>query len=172
MIRLAMALACGLVGAGIVHIVTVLSAPALAERTAFDRVGELGGEGAFAPFPQPDPHLEARVCRFPLERPVRIAGEGAVPFWSASVLSREGTNLYSLNDRTATGGTLDLVVARRDDLTALREGLGQQATELVPVNADAAMVIVRSFVPDETRSAEAGRFLSTLSCEAFEPSGS
>lgn len=170
--RLVVTFLIGLVGAGIVHIVAVLGAPTMIERTAFARVGELGGNGRFASLPQPDPFLRGAACRFTLDRPVRVQAGSGVPFWSASVFSGEGVNLYSLNDRTTPDGALNLVIVQREQFTALREALGNDDAEIVPLPSDNAIVVLRTLVPDDTREAEAATFLDAAICEALDPVGS
>ena len=164
LVGLALALLVGLVGAGVVHAVSVLTVPRLAPRTGFEVAGELGADGRFAPLPEADPYLRAAVCRFSTERPVRAFASGDVPHWSASVVTREGVSAYSLNDRVALDGALDLVVLRASDLPRWREELSEDV-ELVPVDSDGAMVVLRSFAPDPTRVAELDRFFGGASCE-------
>lgn len=164
----ALALACGVIGAGIVHVVGVLAVPANAPRTGYDVAGELGAQGRFVPLPEDDPFLRAAVCRFPLDEPVRVYAEGGVPMWSASVIGSNDVNVYSLNDRVALDGALDLVVLSEADVAEWREVLSEDV-ELVTLDAggdDAgAMVVVRVFQPDETWGPAVTGFLGGATCE-------
>lgn len=167
LVGLALAVLIGLVGAVVVHIVGILSVPRLAPRPAFAVAGELGADGRFAPLPEADPYLRSVVCRFPTERPVRAFAAGDVPHWSASVITREGVNVYSLNDRVAFDGALDIVVLRASDLAQWRSELSEDV-ELVAVDSEGAMVVLRSFAPDPTRAAALEAFLGGASCEPLD----
>ena len=166
LVALVLALVIGLVGGGVVHLVSVLGVPRFAPRNGFVVAAELGGEGRFAALPEADPFLRSAVCRFSTERPVRAFAAGDVPHWSASVITREGVNVYSLNDRVALDGALDLVVLRSADLPRWREVLSEDV-ELVPVASEGAVVVVRSFAADPTRAAELERFFAGASCEVL-----
>lgn len=161
--RLALAAVIGLIGAGIVHIIAVLATPRLSDNNAFARFG--GEVGRFEPVESNDPLARAVACRFDLARPVRLLAEGDVPFWSASLLAPDGTNIYSLNDRTAEDAALDLIVVRRSEVEALREQLVEDPPEIVALPFDSAMVVLRALVPDETYGALAGAFLGEASCD-------
>ena len=167
--RLVVTLLIGLVGAGIVHIVAVLGAPSMIERTAFVRIGELGGDGRFVALPQPDPFLRGAACRFSLDRPVRIEAGGGVPFWSASVFSGDGVNLYSLNDRTTPDGALNLVIVEQDQFTTIREALVNDSAEIVPLRSNSAIVVLRTLVPNDTLEADALLFLQAATCNVLDP---
>ena len=163
----ALAVACGLVGAGIVHIVSVLGVPSNAPRTGFDVAGELGADGRFVTLPEDDPFLRSIVCRFDLAEPVRVYAAGDVPLWSASVIGRDGVNAYSVNDRVALGGTLDLVVLASADVPRWRELLSDDV-ELVPLSSGGGMAVLRAFVPDETWGPTVEGFLEGTTCEPLD----
>ena len=167
LVALALATAIGVVGAGIVHVASVLAVPSFAPRTGFDIAGELGADGRFVPLEQDDPYLRAVVCRFGTDMPARVLALGDVPHWSASVVTPEGVIVYSLNDRVALDGALDLVVLRTSDVARWRPILSNDV-ELVPVPGDRAMVVLRSFVADPTWEAAARRFLDAAVCEPLE----
>ena len=124
----------GLVGAGIVHIVVLLLVPEFSERDAWSRLSmasdlyrmnRLDAEAGGAPVVKSvDPLFYATACRFDLEEGmVRIKAPGNVPFWSVSVYDRNGHNIYSFNDHTATGGKLDAVVLTPAQMIDVRKDL-------------------------------------------------
>ena len=180
--RLVIALAAGLVGAGIVHIVGVLSVPAIAGGGAVERVAALGAPGAFRPVPTNDPFARAVACLVPGDGPRRViaTGGGALGFWSATVFAPGGEAVYSLNDRTAIDEAFDLILAAPDDVARLRGELDETAPELVAVPAPrgriaegagapvAALVVLRTHVTDPTLGAEADAFLASATCEPLE----
>ena len=164
LVATALALACGVVGAGIVHVVGVLAVPANAPRTGYDVAGELGADGRFVPLPEDDPFLRSVVCRFPIDEPVRVYAEGDVPMWSASIIGADGVNAYSVNDRVALGGSLDVVVLRSRDVPEWRDVLSDDV-ELVPLSGDGGMAVLRVFTPDATWGPTVDGFLSEATCE-------
>ena len=52
---------------------------------------------------------------------LRVAAEGRLPFWSASVYDRRGRNVYSLSDRSSETGTLDFVVLSPEQMIEARK---------------------------------------------------
>lgn len=205
MSRLVLSLAIGLVGAAIVHIVTVLGVPRFAQGDVLARAEALGAEARFVVLPgregtatgpgnaatdgdaagtaaargpvgddpaslatTRDPMLAEAVCLLDLGVPQRVFASGAVPFWSASVFTPEGLNAYSLNDRTAREGALDLIVLSARDAETLRETLSEDAPELVALDAERAVAVLRVLVPDESYAPAARAFLAEAECDALD----
>ena len=177
MTRLLYAILVGLVGAGIVHIAVLLLLPTLTERDAWSRLAAAAdlyvvvpadGSGQSPPVVEaPDPQFAAVACRFDLEDgPVRVKGQGTVPFWSASIYDRSGNNVYNFNDRTAEGGALDFVVVTPAQMIDMRKELPAELASSVFVEADIdeGMLVVRSFVPDDSWAKTIASYLGSLSC--------
>lgn len=179
MLRLAYALLAGLVGAGIVHIAVLLMLPQFSEGDAWSRLAMQAGpfrivqadkvtEGGAIVAPQ-DPLFMAALCRFDLaEGMAHLRAEGRVPFWSVSVYDRGGQNVYSLNDRAAEDGRLDLVVLQQAQMIEVRKFLpdDMEHSIFVETPVEEGIVAIRAFVPDATwRPAVAG-WLASLSCDA------
>lgn len=178
MARLIYALILGVVGAGIVHISILLLIPYYSERDAWALVSEAGppyaihrlrrdGPAARA-LANADPMFEIAACRFDLsDGSVHIFSPGHVPFWSLSVFDRRGQNMFSLNDRTATGNVLDVVVATPVQLIELRKAMPPNYENAVFVEADIAegVIVLRSFVPDTSWLRLVGRHLDGARCE-------
>jgi uncharacterized membrane protein len=177
MARLFYAVLLGIVGAGIVHIAILLLLPALSERDSWSRLAEAGEFYSAVPIHgsagQPplvkayDPMFDARACRFDLaEGIVHVFAEGTVPFWSASVYDRNGQNIYSFNDRTASGGELDFAVVTPVQMIEIRKELPTefQSSIFVETQTDQGIVVVRAFVPDETWRPAIKRYLDGISC--------
>jgi uncharacterized membrane protein len=175
--RLFYAILVGVVGAGIVHIVVLLLLPTLTERDAWSRLAAVAGlyvvvpadgSGGSQPVVEaPDPQFAAVACRFDLEDgPVRVQGRGTVPFWSASIYDRSGQNVYNFNDRTAEGGALDFVVVTSAQMIEMRKDLPADLASSVFVEADVdeGMLVVRSFVPDDSWAKTIAGYLGSLSC--------
>ena len=108
--------------AGIVHIASVLLMPRLAPRDAYTRLAAFIAQGGLRPLPAAEPGQEIlpfldpafayAVCGYDLARgPLRIrAAVVPGPFVSMSFRSRKGQLFYSLTDRAASRGKIDIVV--------------------------------------------------------------
>lgn len=114
--------------AGIVHIVSVLAMPRLAPRDAFARISALAPLhqmtllNPVAPgssvLPFEDPATALGVCRYdlsqgPLELKANLEPEQLILF---SFNSRFGDVFYSMTDRVAAHGRLDVLVLTPDQL--------------------------------------------------------
>ena len=179
--------ALALLVAVVVHIVVVLLVPRVAPVDAWAKLsaatppwtfteiaapagaaparagGELGGlRSGF------DPRFGVVACRFNLaEGPASIVAEGEVPFWSLAVFDRRGENVYSLNDRTAIAGRLDLIVVNAAQRARLRETPieGMDRSVRVDTNMGEGFVLVRALAPDETWAPAVQDFLRGATCE-------
>ena len=176
---IAYALLVGLVGASIVHIVILLLVPNFSGRDAWARlasmselyqVTRLDAQAAGAPIAGiADPTLLAAACRFDLEEGVaHVTAPGKVPFWSVSVYDRSGANLYSLNDRSAADGVLDLVVLTPEQLIEAHKDLPEEFTRsvLVELPIGEGIVVVRALAPDNSWKAAVSDFLARIGCVA------
>ena len=179
MARLLYAILLGLVGAGIVHIAILLLLPAVSERDAWSRLARAGDLYAVTPLynqadgtrvlRSTDPLIQAVACRFDLRNGVaHIRAGGRVPFWSVSIYDRGGQNIYSFNDRTASSGVLDLVVLTPPQMIEVRKELPEALENSVFVESDITegIVVVRSFVPDDSWGPAISAFLSGIACSA------
>lgn len=175
--RLVYAVLVGLVGAGIVHISILFLVPVLTVQDAWSRlasltgyyaVSRISGTGEAAPIIKAvDPLFEAAACRFDLGDGIaHITGEGEVPFWSISVYDRSGQNLFSFNDRTATNTDLDVAVLSPLQMVEMRKDMPAtfQNSIFVEARIEEGIIVVRSFVPDETWRAKVNRFLDEITC--------
>jgi uncharacterized membrane protein len=179
MLRLAYALLLGLVGAGIVHIVVLFLLPHYTERDAWSQlsaasefytVTPIGGSAATTPLVRSvDPLFSAVACRFDLTDGVlHVTAPGRAPFWSMSVYDRNGQNIFSFNDRTASDGSVDFVVLTPVQTIEVRKALPEEFVDAVFVEADIdqGIVVVRAFVPDRTWRNAVAKFLDGMSCRA------
>jgi uncharacterized membrane protein len=168
----------GLLGAVLVHGAILFAMPALTERDAWSVLAEEADTDRFfrldpdSPVGElarsVDPLFAAAACRFDLgQGPQRIVGTSGSPYWSLSVYNRLGLIVYSLNDRTAPAGRLDVVLATPAQLLELRRQTPPELEQSVFVEAEIAegIVVLRSFVPDETWQTPVGAFLDGALCE-------
>jgi uncharacterized membrane protein len=175
--RLLYALILGLVGAGIVHIAILLLLPVVSEKDAWSRLarsGNLytvvpasGADGDRRVLRLTDPYIEAVACRFDLGDGIaHIRAAGRVPFWSVSVYERNGTNVYSLNDRATVDGNLDILVLTPLQMVELRKDLPPEFKSSIFVEADIeeGIVVVNSFVPDPSWKPAISAYLNGATC--------
>jgi uncharacterized membrane protein len=180
-LQLLFAIAVGLVGAALLHLVIVLALPDFSERDAYTRVlaeGEihrfymLGEKAAATGLAQEDPFVDVAVCAFDVtERPVRLtATNGGVPFWSLAVYDQSSNEMFSINDRTSAGGGLDMIIATPVQMTALRKALPQTAVQSILVETAQAegYVALRSLAPRKSFEPIAAQFLAGASCAPLE----
>ncbi len=112
---------CALMLAGVIHLSLVLALPLLAADELWQKMGLFGPNGRFntltpaqaeaLPLRFSDPMMVYAVCRFDLSAgPVRISAVLDSRYWSLAIYSRSGDNVYSINNRTAGGASLDITL--------------------------------------------------------------
>lgn len=187
--RLALALLIGLVGAGVVHIAVVFTVPNVADNNAWSRLSRLGklydvvrieslrnvapGDAALAEgsgiqdFAFVDPAFITASCRFSLEDgPVRLMAGGPTDFWSASIYSRKGDNVYSINDRSAVDGRFDLLVGTAEQLVDAKANAAEAGRSVIPVEVEIAegYLTLRALVDGESARPEVDAFIRSVTC--------
>jgi len=175
--RLVLTLLCALVLAGLVHLATVLAIPRLSERTAFWRLGDQPADGKATliptgderPWPmRPDPAVVLAACRYDLAAgPARIAARTGALFESLSFFSRTGTLFFSVTDRAAVRGALDLVVMTKPQLdAAIAEDDEPSRDVRVLAPQSDGFVIVRVLATSASDREEAQAAARSVSCSA------
>jgi uncharacterized membrane protein len=166
----------GVIGAGLVHIAIVLLVPVYADNNAWSRLAGLGPENEFHMVGRTDPSHQVRqfdplfamaACRFDLDAgPMHLSATGRVPFWSLSVFSKVGENIYSLNGRTAIDRRLDLVLAQPLQRIELEKTPSPDTADSIVAETDIGkgFVVVRAFIPDESWRPLVTSFLKDAHC--------
>jgi uncharacterized membrane protein len=79
---------------------------------------------------------------------------------------RNGQNIFSFNDRTASDGSVDFVVLTPVQTIEVRKALPEEFVDAVFVEADIdeGIVVIRAFVPDGTWRTAVTKFLEGVSC--------
>ena len=166
----------GVLLGGVIHIVIVLMLPAFSYRDAWTSMGRFGPDGGFhvlpladpetEPFPYLDPHMALAVCRFTLDEPVHITAALTDDFWSVGLFDRRGRSVYSLNDRSAEGSQLKLVIVTPDQMAEIRQGPAAEleSSILVELPISAGFVLLRVFIPDDSTLSDVSTALSTADC--------
>lgn len=165
------------VGAGIVHIAVLLLVPQFSEKDAWASLAEaadfykavrIDADGGRAPIINTvDPLFFAAACRFDLtDGAVHLRAPGKVPYWSVSIYNRGGQNIYSFNDRATDTGLLDFVVLTSAQMIEIRKQTPEEFRRSIFVEAAVGegIVVVRSFVPDQSWNQTVSSFLRSIAC--------
>jgi uncharacterized membrane protein len=180
MVKWLYALTAGIVGAGIVHIATLLLIPAVSDIDTWTRLSAFGNLNEFhqieltgsaaASIRALDPTFQVAACRFDLaDGPVEIASPETAPFWSLSIYNRRGENIFSINDRTANEALLDVIVATPAQVVDLRKAQTPEIDTSILAETDIGegFVVLRAFVEDDSMKPAIAAFLEEASCDLF-----
>lgn len=179
MIRSLLWVVAGFVLGGIIHLVVILTLPALSATSAWDRVAALEGSGPIVlPAPAPgapnplrlDPDLAYAVCRINLrDGAASITGTLPRDFWSVAVYSRAGTVVYSTTNRDNVGNSIDLGIFNSAQTRLLAEQRLDIAEGLLIVEAreDDLFVVVRLAPPHPQMRARYETALTRLRCSTI-----
>lgn len=198
MLRLFHAILTGLVGAALLHVVIILALPHFVKATAHDRVAGFGAPGAFhrlpdaaSPFGLPagpgparaeantvspifneDPYLAVSACTISMEDgAIRLYAAGDVPLWSVVIFDKDSNEVFSMNDRTSVSGALDILLARKAEMPAIRKSLPEDLSQsiLVEMPRQGGYAVLRAFVPRASFVEGARDFLETAECGPWKP---
>jgi uncharacterized membrane protein len=166
--------------AGIVHIVTIFLVPKyvpadgwtrLADQSSTDRFTILEDQERNRPVvPGLDPLFVHASCRLDLsEAPAQLTLIAPDRFWSLALFDPRGVIVFSLNDRTALGGELHMLVATPAQHAQLREHPPQGIEETIVVQSEATdlIALVRLYAPSEGARQAARQIGAAASCPAF-----
>ena len=163
--------------AGIVHITAILLVPVMAENDGWSRIARVAGEERFnevplapsagAAVPGLDPLFVHGACRLHLgEGPVSVGVQESERFWSLALYDTHGTVLFSLNDRTATDGRLDMLIVNPVQAAQLKaEAASLGETVVVESPSDELVALVRFYAPVRSMAGEAREALKKAPCE-------
>ncbi|GEO98017.1 DUF1254 domain-containing protein [Methylobacterium haplocladii] len=186
--RFILATLCGLVLAGIVHIVTVRAIPYFAQGDAFSRarssesldhplrIHSLAVAGAPAAaeawLPIPDPAVAVGVCAYDLDDgPMRVSARTGALTLSIAVHSRKGA-FYAVTDQAAVRGSLDLVIMTRgqyDEALASENENEVNRDVRIVANEREGYAVVRVIAALPSQSAMANDAVDAVSCSIDAP---
>jgi uncharacterized membrane protein len=180
MLKLIYSIIAGVIGAGIVHVATLLLIPLVSENDAWTRLTNISKVGEFTIIDRQsqiassmralDPNFVVGACQFSLEDgPVVLSGDGKTNFWSLSVFNRRGENLFSVNDRITNNGLLDMVIATPLQFIEFQNDMPVELQNSVFAQADTkeGFVILRAFVANDSERQRVNAFVETSGCEAL-----
>ena len=162
--------------AGAIHICTILLVPVLARNDGWSGLEPVAGDARFTELPLLgpaakiaglDPLFVNAACRLRLsEAPAAITVAPRERFWSLALYDPTGTIIFSLNDRTAVEGRLDMLVvtaAQNAELHQSVPGVDDQ-TVVVEARTNDLVALLRLFAPTSAAQTEARRILATTEC--------
>jgi uncharacterized membrane protein len=175
----------GLVLAGLIHIIAVLTLPMLAPKNAHARLAALGPANTMIELPAPAPGRQVMpmmapdvryaFCRFDLANgPVRL--KAAVPddLWLIALYTPEGDNFYSVAGADMKRAEIDLVITGADQtVEEASADAPESSDEVVVVNSPVTegVALIRAPLVGRSRSAHAEQALKTTSCGPYAKAG-
>lgn len=174
-------LICGLVLAGIIHIIIILLIPTFGTKDASDQLSQnnslwefvtLSSEGA-ENIAEIDPFFEIGACRYDLtDDSLLVFGPDTDAFWSASVFTEDGKILYSMSKRTAIEGKLSILVVNPVQMSNLREIQPEEieTSILVETQSNKGFLVLRVLAPDGSWKSGIAKFLNGVQCNRFAAS--
>lgn len=174
MYRVLYAIIVGLAGAALLHIVIVLALPHAGNRDAFSRVLAAGPPQQFNLYRDAEgdnPLMQEIVCAFDASlRPVHLQAAGQVPFWSLTVHNSDNDEIFSMNDRTAAEGVLDVAIATPAGTAAMRRNMPAALDKAIII--ETAMpdgyAVLRVLVPAASFRQKAEAFIKSARCSTLQ----
>ncbi|WP_332693710.1 DUF1254 domain-containing protein [Devosia sp.] len=177
MIRPLLWLLAGAVLGGIIHIVVILTLPALAEQSLWTRVAAIEADNRMVILPQVeagkpnplglDPELVYGLCRVDLSQgPAYVSGILPDAFWSVALFNRSGIVTYSTTNRDGIGQTLELGIfnAAQTRLLAQQQLDVAEGLLVVESSSDQLLVLVRLAPPHQVMRGRFEQELSEVDC--------
>jgi uncharacterized membrane protein len=177
MVRIVLYMGAGMLLGLVIHLVVILTLPAVAGNGIAGRITALAPLGATTLLSTSDPvraaslgldtDLAYAVCRLDLRQgPGEVSGTLPQAFWSVAVLDPAGTVIYSTTNRDSTGQNVDLGLFDTAQTRLLAEQKIDVADGLLIVESpsDDVLVIVRLAPPQTAMRARYEALLSRLTC--------
>jgi uncharacterized membrane protein len=166
----------GLLGVGLVHGASLLILPLIADQTAYDRLADAGDDGSFHILPGPgpdesllpfeDPEFVVAACRYDLENgALRVQAPLPPSYGGVAFYTRFGQIYYSLTDRAAPTGSVDVVALAQTDIGATGIA-GSDALRIVSPTRF-GFVLLRLYVPNRGMLPAIRALAQTARCEVL-----
>ena len=182
MIRTLLWLLGGAILGGIIHIVVILTLPALAEDTIWTRVSALNALDKMVILPQAvpgapnplglDPDVSYGICQIDLNAgPAYISGIMPDAFWSVALFNKQGIISYSTTNRDGIGQTLEMGIFNADQTRLLAQQQLDIAEGLLVVESldDDIFVLVRLAPPHQAMRQRFEEELAKVQCGTRSP---
>jgi uncharacterized membrane protein len=164
-----------LLAAGAIHICAILLVPVFAQADGWSRLSPFAGDDRFSEIPIVDagkiagldPLFINAVCRFDLtDDPEGITVEARDRFWSLALYDPTGAIVFSLNDRTALDGRLDMIVVDAAQSAKLKRAPSQEVEQTIIAESpsEELIAVLRLFAPTRSAQADARSVLARAEC--------
>lgn len=176
-----LALLAGLVLGGLVHLVSILAMPRLAQDDAFARLDRLGPRNVLMQLADPtpfastlarmDPAVVAAACVYDLTRnPLQVRVPATPDLTMVSFFTRHGQIFYALNDRAANRRSFDLQLMTFAQRAALPQDEEVTLADRLIVESPVTrgIVIIRAFVREPGAREIVRAMLKDASCKPAE----
>lgn len=177
MIRTLLWLLGGVILGGIIHILVILTLPALAEDTVWTRVTALNALNTMVILPPVlpgapnplglDPDVAYGVCQIDLKAgPAYLSGTMPDAFWSVALFNQRGIITYSTTNRDGIGQTLEMGIFNADQTRLLAQQQLEIAEGLLVVESDSDNIfaLVRLAPPHQAMRARFEAELAKVKC--------
>jgi uncharacterized membrane protein len=139
---------------------TVAGVNSLKVLSANDSRTFLAGEG---------PGLVHAICLYDLGKG-EVKAEAPIPhgYWSLSIYTSHGTNVYTLNDRQAQVDSLSLVLRKANPLRETENPVGVDSTLekiFIDLTEPTGLIVMRAVLPDEPARRRVEEELARARCE-------
>ena len=170
---------CGIILAGIIHIIIILLIPSLGSRDAAKQISNklatqqfyFIDDGRNLGISNSDPFLKLSVCKFDLANTaIEIRGPKTKTFWSASVFDERGRVIYSMNDRTAIKNQLRMVIVNPIQMADIRQTQPEEVESSILVESQdmKGFVILRALIADTSWNSQSLDFLKKAECIPYD----
>ncbi len=164
-----------LLAAGAIHICAILLVPMLAKSDGWSRLVPFAGEDRFTEIPSAaaggvaglDPLFVTGACRLDLsDAPAGLTVDARDRFWSVALYDPNGVIVFSLNDRTAIEGRLDMIVVDPAQSAKLKRAPSEEIEQTIVAESpsDDLIALLRLFAPTRTAQEDARRVLARAEC--------
>jgi uncharacterized membrane protein len=163
-----------LLAAGAIHICAILLVPMFAKADGWSRLVPFAGEDRFTEVPASsgevaglDPLFVTGACRLNLtEAPAGITVDARDRFWSVALYDPSGAIIFSLNDRTAIEGRLDMIVVDPAQSAKLKRAPSEEIemTIVAESPSEDLVALLRLFAPTRTAREDARRVMARAEC--------
>jgi uncharacterized membrane protein len=178
MIRLLFAIVAGALLGGVVHLVSVLALPRIADNDAYSRLEPLTTLNAVSPLPPADPgnslmpYLDpafaTAVCRYDLSGgPIKLIVPVSQAYTSVSFYTHNDVAYYAINDRSAGRKVIELNLMTEAQHADLPEDEDVTAADRLIIDSPGTtgLILLKALAPEPSLMAQAQAALAASTCK-------
>jgi uncharacterized membrane protein len=177
-IRLLFAIIAGVLLGGVVHLVSVLALPRIADNDAYSRLEHLTKLNEVSPLPPADPgntlmpYLDpafaTAVCRYDLSSgPIKLTVPVSQAYTSVSFYTRSDVAYYAINDRSAGRKVIELNLMTEAQHADLPEDEDVTAADRLIIDSPTTtgLILLKALAPEPSLMAQAQAALAAANCK-------